>query len=185
MGIESGGTSHDACRRIAGRPLSATGIFVIALTGLSLLPVSPAPAAELTIRLCGMERVGDLKVAVFSQAHAKQFVEPTSQDFAVGFSIRLADTENLPVLRVTTPSLVPGNYAVRVTHDENSNGIVDFGRIVGTPQEAYGYSRNGRARVTAVSFDEAAITLDSDPVTIDVRVVPWSLTGGDSSPCPP
>jgi uncharacterized protein (DUF2141 family) len=132
-----------------------------------------------------MERVGDLKVAVFSEAHAKQFVEPPSQDFAVGFSIHLADTQNVPVLRVTTPSLAPGRYAVRVTHDENSNGIVDFGSIVGTPQEAYGYSRNGRARVSAITFDEAAITMAGEPVTIDVRVVQWSLAGGDASPCPP
>lgn len=161
------------------------GLAGIGFLAASLVPAPPAFAAELTIRLCGMERVGDLKVAVFSQARAKQFVEPTSEDFAVGFSIRLADTGNVPVLRVTTPSLAPGKYAVRVTHDENSNGIVDFGSIVGTPQEAYGYSRNGRARVSAISFDEAAITLANDPVTIDIRVVRWSLAGGDSSPCPP
>lgn len=180
MGIESGGISPRARRRTVGRCLAA-----LATVGITLVPVPDSIAAELTIRLCGMQRIGDLKVSVFSEAGAKQFTEPTSEDFVVGFSITLAATENVPVLRVTTPSLAPGRYAVRVTHDENSNGIVDFGSIVGTPQEAYGYSRNGRARVSAVSFDEAAITIGSEPVTTDVRVVSWSLTGGDSSPCPP
>jgi len=180
MGIESGGTTSTARRRTVGRSLA-----VLATACITLIPVPAAIAAELTIRLCGMERVGDLKVAVFSEANAKDFVEPTSEDFIVGMSITMAATENKPVVSVTTPSLAPGRYAVRVTHDENSNGIVDFGSIVGTPQEAYGYSRNGRARVTAVSFDEAAITLANEPVTVDVRVVRWSLTGGDASPCPP
>lgn len=180
MGTKSGVPSHNAHRRFVGWPLP-----VLALLCNVLAPSAPASAAELAIRLCGMERVGDLKVAVFSQAHAKDFTDPASEHFVVGVTMSLADTENTPVLRVTTPSLAPGEYAVRVTHDENSNGIVDFGRLVGTPQEAYGYSRNGRARVTAVSFEDAAITLGDDPVTIDIRVVPWSLTGGDASPCPP
>lgn len=169
-------------RRSIGRRLLAT----IGLLAIGFVPVPCAAAAELTIRLCGMDpRVGNLKVAVFSQAQAQAFTDPASQSFVVGLTMSLADTEASPVLRMTIPSLPPGKYAVRVTHDENANGLVDFGKIVGTPQEAYGYSRNGRARVSAVNFDDAAITLASDAVTIDIRVVRWSLTGGDTSPCPP
>lgn len=181
MRIESVGTGGSLQRCAGALVATAFGLFFL---GLAL--AVPASAAELTIRLCGMEpRVGNLRVAVFSQAHAKEFTDPASEAFVVGVTMSLADTAAVPVLRVTIPSLVPGKYAVRVTHDENGNGTVDFGRLVGTPQEAYGYSRNGRARLSAVSFDEAAITLASEPVTIDIRLVHWSLAGGDSSPCQP
>jgi uncharacterized protein (DUF2141 family) len=167
--------------RIAGR-----GLLALGLLGASLLPAAPASAAQMTIRLCGFEnRVGTLRIAVFSRAHAKDFTVADSEAYSLGITLSLADAEPGPVVRVTTPFLVPGDYAVRVIHDENANGVFDRSGIVGMPVEAYGYSRNARARVSAVEFDEAMITLGSEPVDVDIRIVRWSLTGGDTSPCLP
>ncbi|MFN2375057.1 MAG: DUF2141 domain-containing protein [Candidatus Binatia bacterium] len=148
-------------------------------------PCTPS-AANLILRICGLDnRQGNLNVAVFSSERPQGFTVPDSEDFATGIHLRLADAEDGPVLRVPVARLRPGSYAVRVMHDENGNGKVDFGNIVGTPQEPYGYSRNRRARMSAVSFEEAAVVLGEEPLVLDVRVVRWSLTGGDSSPCPP
>lgn len=164
----------------------ATALGLVFGSAPGLVGPPQAQAAELTIRLCGMEpRVGDLRIAVFSEAQAATFGDPEADDFVAEVIMSLADADPSPVLRTTIPSLKPGRYAVRVSHDENANGRIDFGRIVGTPQEGFGYSRNQRARVRAVTFDEAAITLGDEPKTIEVRVVSWSLTGGDTSPCPP
>lgn len=149
-------------------------------------PAPDAPATNLTLRICGLDnRLGNLNVAVFSSEKPEGFTVPDSEDFATGVHVRLADAEQGDVLRVPVARLKPGTYAVRVMHDENGNGKVDFGSIVGTPQEPYGYSLNGRARMSAVSFDDAAVVLGEDPVVLDIRMVRWSLTGGDSSPCPP
>ncbi|MFN2426884.1 MAG: DUF2141 domain-containing protein [Candidatus Binatia bacterium] len=150
-----------------------------------LLPAASATAAELTIRLCGMEnRTGNLQVAVFAEERAAEFTDGESEAFAAGLTLRLADAQPGAVLPVRIP-LAPGRYAVRVIHDENMNGVLDRGGLVGTPQESYGYSLNVRARVAAVEFNEAAITVSNQPVSVDVRVAAWRITGGDDSPCPP
>jgi uncharacterized protein (DUF2141 family) len=181
MSMQSKGTGGLAPRRSGVRCLAISATAALSL----LVHVAPASATDLTIRLCGMaNRTGELRVAVFSQAHAAEFTDGNSQAFAAGITVNLADSERGAVIPVTIP-LVAGKYAVRVIHDENSNGILDRGGLVGTPQESYGYSRNVRARVAAVVFDEAAITLAGEPMSIDVRVAPWSITGGDDSPCPP
>ncbi len=36
-----------------------------------------------------------------------------------------------------------------------------------------------------VSFDDAAITLTNENLSIDVRLVRWSVAGGDTSACGP
>ena len=180
MWIESAGTGGSVHRRVGGGVLAVLGALC-----LGLVPAVPASAAELTIRLCGMaNRTGNLSIAVFSQAHAVEFTEPLSRAFSASVTLRLADAAPDAVLPLTIP-LPPGKYAVRVIHDENANDILDRGGLVGLPKESYGYSRNARARVAAVQFDDAAVTLGSEPLTIDVRIAPWSLTGGDDSPCPP
>jgi uncharacterized protein (DUF2141 family) len=153
---------------------------------VGLVPAASASASELSVRFCGLEnREGNLRIAVFSREHAKEFTEPDSRAFTVGLNLRLADLEYTSTLSVVLPSLAPGDYALRVIHDENSNGEFDLGGLLGTPQESYGYSRNARARVSAVDFDDAVVTLGREPLSIDVRIVSWGLTGGDTSPCPP
>jgi len=167
------------------RPSGRPRLAALALLFSFALPATSASAAELTMRLCGMaNRTGNLRIALFSQASAAAFTDGDSQAFALGVTLRLADAEAKDVLPVTVP-LAPGKYAVRVIHDENANGVLDRGGIVGTPQEAYGYSLNARARVAAVEFDEASIEIGRAPMTIDIRVAAWSITGGDDSPCPP
>jgi uncharacterized protein (DUF2141 family) len=127
-------------------------------------------------------RTGDLRVTIFDRAHAASFTNPGSQGSAADLTQSLENKDWVPVdVKVDLPA---GDYAVRVIHDENRNGILDRDGWLTTPTESYGYSRNARATVSAVAFDEAAVTLGSDPMTIEIRVAPWSLTGGDTSPCP-
>jgi uncharacterized protein (DUF2141 family) len=150
-----------------------------------MLPTSAA-GAELRIRVCGLEsREGNLRIAVFTRDHAKEFTDPTSDAFAIGVTIRLADIQDIATLRIAVPIVTQGDFAIRVTHDENANGVLDFTELAGTPKEPYGYSRNARARFSPVSFEEAAIAPDQISMGIDVRLVRWSLIGEDKSPCPP
>jgi uncharacterized protein (DUF2141 family) len=144
---------------------------------------SIAAAADLTIRLCGMKnREGALRITVFERAAAAEFTNAESKAWAADLTEKLEGRDWKPV-SVTLP-LKPGDYAVRVIHDTNGNGILDRDGWLTTPTESYGYSRNARASVSAVEFDEAFVTLGKDPLTIEIRVAPWSLSGGDRSPCP-
>ena len=158
----------------------------LGLVAAALLAPSLAIAADLTLRICGFEnRVGNLRIAVFAREHASEFTNPLSDGYAFGLTLALHDENESPVLRVVVPSLLPGDYAVRITHDQNANGMMDVGSIVGSPKEPYGYSRNARARIAAIDFDDAMVHLGDEPLSVDVRLVRWSLKGGDASPCPP
>jgi uncharacterized protein (DUF2141 family) len=127
-------------------------------------------------------RDGALRVTIFSRSAAAEFTDADSKAFAADRTEKLEGRDWKPV-ELMFP-LEPGDYAVRVIHDENGNGILDRDGWLTTPTESYGYSRNARARVSAVEFDEAFVSLGDEPLTIEIRVAPWSLSGGDSSPCP-
>jgi uncharacterized protein (DUF2141 family) len=147
------------------------------------LAAGPASASDLSIRLCGMRtHNGALRITVFSRAAAAEFTNAESKAWSADLTESLAGRDWGP-MTVKIP-LAPGDYAVRVIHDENGNGILDRNGWLTTPTESYGYSRNVRARVTAIEFDEAFIALSDEPLEIDIRVAPWSLSGGDDAPCP-
>lgn len=157
-------------------------VLAIALSAIAFA-APPAGATDLTIHLCGMKnRSGDLRITIFDRAHAGLFTNPGSQGSVADLTESLAGKDWVPVeVKVSLPA---GDYAVRVVHDENRNGVLDRNGWLTTPTESYGYSRNARATVSAVEFDEAVVTLGEDPKTIEIRVAPWSITGGDTSPCP-
>jgi uncharacterized protein (DUF2141 family) len=166
----------DRCTRVALRA-------AVVAAGLALCSPAAASATDLTIRLCGMQnRDGALRITVFERAAAAEFTVADSKAWAADLTEKLEGRDWKP-MSVTIP-LAPGDYAVRVIHDENGNGILDRDGWLTTPTESYGYSRNVRARVSAVEFDEAFVKLGSEPLTIEIRVAPWSLSGGDPAPCP-
>jgi uncharacterized protein (DUF2141 family) len=169
-------STFDRCTRVALRA-------ALAFAGLAFCAPATAAATDLTIRLCGMQnRDGALRITVFERAAAAEFTIADSKAWAADLTEKLEGHDWKP-MSVTIP-LPPGDYAVRVIHDENGNGILDRDGWLTTPTESYGYSRNARARVSAVEFDEAFVKLGDEPLTIEIRVAPWSLGGGDSSPCP-
>jgi uncharacterized protein (DUF2141 family) len=55
-----------------------------------------------------------------------------------------------------------GRYAIAVYHDEDNNGILTKGGLLGIPTEAYGFSNNPRAMFGPPGFDKCAFALESD-----------------------
>ena len=62
----------------------------------------------------------------------------------------------------------PGNYAVSVTHDANSNGKLDTGAF-GIPVEDYGFSNNARGMFGPASFEDSMFTVTEDQ-TIQINI---------------
>jgi len=66
-------------------------------------------------------------------------------------------------------SLKFGVYAIRVFHDENSNGELDSD-FLGIPTEDYGYSNNVSAWFGAPSWERAKFRLAKKELTIEIYV---------------
>lgn len=71
-------------------------------------------------------------------------------------------------LRVTF-EVAPGDYAVAVHHDANSNGRMEA-NFIGIPKEGYAVSNNVRPRFRAPRFTEARVTVTRDTALV-VRLV--------------
>ena len=63
-----------------------------------------------------------------------------------------------------------GNYAVKVFHDENSNGELDTA-MFGIPTEAYGFSNNAKAKFGPPAFSKVAFkfTVSGQNILIQVE----------------
>ena len=62
-----------------------------------------------------------------------------------------------------------GEYAVKVHHDKNANGILDK-NAVGIVKEAYGFSNNARGFFGPPDYEAAAFKFDQAAMTIRITV---------------
>ena len=69
---------------------------------------------------------------------------------------------------VTFSGFRPGEYALTLLHDENSNGRMD--KVVGVPKEGFGFSQNPTVRFAAPSFDRVRIALTRGHTDAKVRM---------------
>jgi uncharacterized protein (DUF2141 family) len=67
-------------------------------------------------------------------------------------------------------SLPAGRYAVAVLHDENSNRKLDR-NFLRVPKEGFGFANNPSVRLTAPSFDAAAIKVECPQTVIAIRLI--------------
>ncbi len=134
--------------------------LVITAAMLSSLCV-PAQAADLTMHVTNISEVtGNLYWKIFDSAQSYQ---SDSDAVMAGTSQVGADS-----MRLTLHDMPPGEYAVKLFHDANSNGQLDS-NLLGIPTEGYGFS-NDAGRFGPPEFEEAAVLVDTDIVmTIRVR----------------
>ena len=62
-----------------------------------------------------------------------------------------------------------GKYAVKVFHDENSNGKLDTA-IFGIPTEAYGFSNNARGKFGAPDYSKVVFEFNTQDQEIFIKV---------------
>ena len=70
---------------------------------------------------------------------------------------------------VVIDSLVYGEYAVRVFHDENRNGKIDT-NFLGIPDEDYGYSNDASGWFGPPSWKNAKFIFNQPEMTININV---------------
>jgi uncharacterized protein (DUF2141 family) len=70
------------------------------------------------------------------------------------------DSVTGPQVRLIFPELAPGDYAVKLYHDENRNGELDS-NMLGIPSEGYGFSRYTQ-ELGEPGFEDARFTVKGD-----------------------
>ncbi len=76
-------------------------------------------------------------------------------------------------LSVFFSDLPPGEYALALFHDEDSDNIYDKG-FLGLPLEGFGFSNDATVFFSAPSFSAAAVTVGEGLTTITVHMRYWS-----------
>ncbi len=127
-------------------------VILLLIAGLSVPAI--AHAARLDIELTGVENDhGLVRVAVCTpETFTTKHCPFTGAASAAPGSVT-----------VSVDGVPPGRYAIQAYHDEDGDGRLRRG-LFGLPAEAIGFSRDARVRLSAPSFEDAAIDI-AEPAT--------------------
>jgi len=137
-------------------------LFTLVIAVVISIIANLANSADLTVIV---ERVrnsnGEIRLAIFD----------TPDQFPQGKKL---DSKNVPAklgeVTVHFENLSPGNYAVAIHHDENSDKKMNT-NFIGWPQEGYGFSNDARVIFSSPVFEAASFDLDFADKTIRLKVV--------------
>ena len=76
-----------------------------------------------------------------------------------------------PKVTYTFHDLAPGEYAIGLYHDEDSNGKFKT-NFIGYPKEPYGFSNNVKPVISAPDFEDAKFTAPANKtVVVEIRLI--------------
>jgi len=145
-----------------------TGLEILALAGtflfVSSVALAKAPQENLIhAEILGMRNdKGQVVCALFSSA--SDF--PKKTDKAVAHSAS-AITNRHAVCEFS--GVAPGNYAISVFHDENSNGKLDT-NFMGIPREGVGASNDTKGHFGPPKFDAAAFRFAGGRLELKITI---------------
>lgn len=130
-----------------------------ALALLALALAAPAAAGTIEVRVTGVEgSEGSVQVAVCDKERfLKQCRYTATAPAQAGETV------------VTVQGVPAGTWAVLSFQDVNRNGQLDR-NFVGIPLENYGFSREARGTFGPPTFEQAAVPVKDEPVTVQVKL---------------
>ena len=112
-----------------------------------------AQHSDLNVKITNIKEVkGHLEIGVYNNP---ELFPKVDQQYKV-FYIKVTASN----MNYTIKGLKHGQYALAIFHDLNSDTICNR-NIMGIPTEKYGFSNNVRPFLSAPSFEDAAINLNS------------------------
>lgn len=146
------------------------GLKVAAIAGMGLCPhgIRADPVAEptggvtITVDIWGLRNTHGLIRACLT-TKATTFPECDKDPQALSLSV---PAHNGPVL--VFRHVPPGNYAVSLFHDENSNGRLD--KLMGIPTEGFGFSHDAPVHFGPPKFDAAKVAVAGTDLTLKIKV---------------
>lgn len=134
------------------RTLSATIVL--------LLAVQSANAADLHVKIDGIAQPSGTISTLLVNSQAAW------DGKAASVSGRQTPITATGSIELEFEGLIPGDYAIRLMHDENGNGKLDQ-NLIGMPTEGYGYSNNPRV-MRAATFEEARFSVPEAGTSIQI-----------------
>jgi uncharacterized protein (DUF2141 family) len=118
---------------------------------------------NLTIKITGIEKIaGKMEVGLYN--NADNFPKDNKAYKKASLTV------NANTLTYTF-SVPPGNYAVAIFQDENSDGEMNK-NFLGIPQEKFGFSNNVKPLFRAPSFADTKINLTKD-MTTEIKLISY------------
>lgn len=126
----------------------------------SLLVISPAVAATVTVDVRNIETKGEMHLAIYDDADvfendngekggaAKGIIQGVIEDVGVGNATYTFDLPN-------------GTYAIGIFVDTNYNNEMDR-NFFGVPKEQYGFSNDAKGSFGPPSFKDASFTVSGE-----------------------
>lgn len=127
----------------SSRRLVVLGLVTVVLRAASPMPAMPL--AELTVSVAGLrDHKGNLLFCLTRRT--AQFLDCDKDPGAIHGSVAAS------VATLDFQHMVPGEWALLMIHDSNSNGKLD--KRFGLPREGFGFSRNPAIKFGAPSADD-------------------------------
>lgn len=122
-----------------------------------------ALAATLSVRVTGISKpIGDVIARVHNDADSFP-MDPSKEVASASISA------NGSSVRLTIGELPPGEYAIAVVHDLNSNGNLDFNAL-SIPKEPYGFSNNAKGFMGPPKFKKAKFRVADESIELVINL---------------
>ncbi|MFQ5469719.1 MAG: DUF2141 domain-containing protein [Gammaproteobacteria bacterium] len=138
--------------------------FLLLSVSLSPLMAKEPPKGDLIVGISGFS--SDAGKAMLALVNSIEQYEARKGDAEPlqGISLPIEDGRVSHRFR----AIPYGEYAIKVFHDENSNGELDI-NFIGIPKEDYGFSNNARA-LGIPNYDEVTFSINSAHSEISIAV---------------
>ena len=147
------------------RKVFSIGVFLLATLGNCLIVpnVGATSNSNLTVELNGLKRQGgQVCLSLFSSSQGF----PDNKENALQTQCIRLEKESP---KITFENLIPGNYAVAVFHDANSDQILNLNSL-GIPTEGFGFSRNPTILAGPPQFDDTAVAVATAQNNIQIKL---------------
>lgn len=141
--------------------------FLSPLSLSSLLLMSPAFAATVTVEVHNIEKNGEMHLAIYDDADV--FENDNGEKGAAAKGIIDGVIAEVGTGTATYRFQLPeGTYAIGIFVDANYNNEMDR-NFFGVPKEQYGFSNDAKGNFGPPSFKDASFTVSSD-ITLAINL---------------
>ncbi len=136
-------------------------LYILLLSSTWLSNNSIETVYRLQIKLTGIKSSkGYIRVAIFNNEESYKTESTSYKTIVVPAK---SDQMNIQL-----DNIKPGDYAIAIYHDSNSNGKLDKG-LFGAPSEYYGFSNNARGSFGKPEYKQCLIKVYENKV-IDIKL---------------
>jgi uncharacterized protein (DUF2141 family) len=130
---------------------------------LGLIQISKAQTNDLTVQISGLRsNSGKCLISLYNGKSGF----PTDPESALSTSTALIKDRKCVVVMKNIP---PGEYAIAIVHDENSNGKLDS-NFLGIPKEGIGISNNAKSLIGPPDFEDSRFTFGKNKNSVNIII---------------